>query len=96
MQALSCTHSVYVNGFVFDDLPLELVKQAARVGSEAGAAVCFDPGAKRFHSSCWSSCGDPLAVRGPTCCAWTHLLQVCQLRHAHLWPKEAAQPRAVV
>ena len=35
---------MFANGFVFDDLPLELVKEAAHVASEAGAAICFDPG----------------------------------------------------
>lgn len=44
-QALRSTHAVVANGFVFDDLPLQLVQDAARTASEAGAAICFDPGA---------------------------------------------------
>jgi hypothetical protein len=35
---------VFTNGFVFDELPLDLVKSAIHIASEAGAAICFDPG----------------------------------------------------
>jgi hypothetical protein len=44
VQVLRSTAAVFTNGFVFDELPLELVKQAIRTASDAGAAVLFDPG----------------------------------------------------
>jgi hypothetical protein len=44
LQVLRSTAAVFTNGFVFDELPLELVKQAIRTASDAGAAVLFDPG----------------------------------------------------
>lgn len=43
-QALQSTKAVFTNGFVFDELPLEMVVAAAQAASAAGAAVCFDPG----------------------------------------------------
>lgn len=45
LQALHSTAAVFTNGFVFDELPLELVKAAIQTASNAGAAVLFDPGA---------------------------------------------------
>ncbi|KAF6266752.1 Ribokinase-like protein [Scenedesmus sp. NREL 46B-D3] len=45
---LCSTAAVFTNGFVFDELPLELVKQAIRTASNAGAAVLFDPGPRAF------------------------------------------------
>ncbi|WIA08996.1 hypothetical protein OEZ85_008410 [Tetradesmus obliquus] len=47
-QVLQSTAAVFTNGFVFDELPLELVKQAIRTASDAGAAVLFDPGPRAF------------------------------------------------
>eukprot|EP00775_Hariotina_reticulata_P013761 gene13761-13880_t len=44
LQALKSTEAVFTNGFVFDELPLELVKSAIQAASDAGAAVLFDPG----------------------------------------------------
>lgn len=44
VQALQSTAAVFTNGFVFDELPLDLVKSAVHTASEAGAAICFDPG----------------------------------------------------
>ena len=44
LQAISSTHAVFTNGYVFDELPLPLVEAVAKAASEAGAAVCFDPG----------------------------------------------------
>jgi hypothetical protein len=49
VQVLRSTAAVFTNGFVFDELPLELVKQAIRTASDAGAAVLFDPGAHARH-----------------------------------------------
>jgi hypothetical protein len=44
VQALQSTKAVFTNGFVFDELPLQMVVAAAQAASAAGAAVCFDPG----------------------------------------------------
>jgi len=49
MQAISSTHTVFTNGYVFDELLLPVVEAAAKTASEAGAAVCFDPG-PRCHT----------------------------------------------
>jgi hypothetical protein len=49
LQVLRSTAAVFTNGFVFDELPLELVKQAIRTASDAGAAVLFDPGAQATY-----------------------------------------------
>ena len=38
------TEALFINGFVFDELPAGAVLQAARVAQAAGAAVFFDPG----------------------------------------------------
>lgn len=48
-QALTSTRAVCFNGFVFDELPLGLVKAAVEVAAAAGAAIFFDPGAPDFH-----------------------------------------------
>jgi len=45
LRALTGTRAVCLNGFVFDELPLALVKSAVEVASAAGAAIFFDPGA---------------------------------------------------
>lgn len=55
LQALQSTASVFTNGFVFDELPLNLVKSAIRTASEAGAAVCFDPGAWPVGIHVWQT-----------------------------------------
>ena len=39
---------VSLNGFVFDELPLEVVLQAASHASTAGAAIFFDPGPRAW------------------------------------------------
>jgi hypothetical protein len=62
VQAISSTRAVFTNGFVFDELPLPLVEAAAKAASQAGAAVCFDPGqwACRHHcplGSCYALSG---------------------------------------
>lgn len=35
---------MFTNGFVFDELPLDVVKAAIETASSAGAAILFDPG----------------------------------------------------
>jgi hypothetical protein len=44
VQALQSTASVFTNGFIFDEWPLDLVMSAINTASAAGAAICFDPG----------------------------------------------------
>ena len=39
---------VSINGFVFDELPMEVVLQAAQHASEAGSAIFFDPGPRAW------------------------------------------------
>ena len=41
---LQSTEALFVNGFVFDELPAEAVLAAAATAQAAGAAVFFDPG----------------------------------------------------
>jgi hypothetical protein len=43
-QLLQSTEALFVNGFVFDELPAEAVLAAAATAQAAGAAVFFDPG----------------------------------------------------
>ncbi len=45
---LSNTAAVFVNGFVFDEIPEELVVQAAKIAQSHGAAVLFDPGPRSW------------------------------------------------
>lgn len=47
-RALERTGAVFVNGFVFDEVPEEMVLRAARVSQAHGAAVLFDPGPRSW------------------------------------------------
>lgn len=47
-RALERTGAVFVNGFVFDEVPEEMVVHAARVSQAHGAAVLFDPGPRSW------------------------------------------------
>ena len=47
-KALQNTSAVFVNGFVFDEVPEALVVHAARVSQAHGAAVLFDPGPRSW------------------------------------------------
>ena len=47
-QVLAGARVVAINGFVFDELPMEVVLQAAQHASEAGAAIFFDPGPRAW------------------------------------------------
>jgi sugar/nucleoside kinase (ribokinase family) len=49
LDALRSTRALYLNGFVFDELPLQLVRALCRAAADAGAAVVFDPG-PRAHT----------------------------------------------
>lgn len=45
LRVLQNTDALFINGFVFDELPQEAVLAAATTARAAGAAVFFDPGA---------------------------------------------------
>jgi hypothetical protein len=68
-QVLQSTEALFVNGFVFDELPAEAVLAAA-TAQAAGAAVFFDPGG-------WCVAG---SARSAAAAATLHmLLQECWL-----------------
>ena len=48
VQVLAGAKVVSINGFVFDELPMEVVLQAAQHASEAGSAIFFDPGPRAW------------------------------------------------
>ncbi|KAK9808058.1 hypothetical protein WJX73_000001 [Symbiochloris irregularis] len=48
LQMLRETHTLLLNGFVFDELPARVVLEAARAARKAGAAVFFDPGPRAW------------------------------------------------
>ena len=43
-QAMQDTHAVFLNGFLFDELPADMVLAALLKAKNNGAVVCFDPG----------------------------------------------------
>ena len=47
-EALRNTSAVFVNGFVFDEVPEGLVVHAAKLSQSHGAAVLFDPGPRSW------------------------------------------------
>lgn len=48
VDVLSRARTVFVNGFVFDEIPEELVVQAVHIAHGRGAAVIFDPGPRSW------------------------------------------------
>ena len=50
---LDSTAALFINGFVFDEIPAGIVLQAAKRARDAGAAVFFDPGPRSwtFHDN---------------------------------------------
>lgn len=46
--------AVFMNGFVLDELSVDLVLSAVRIAREAGTAVFFDPGPR-----CWTLLEQP-------------------------------------
>ena len=48
VDVLSQANAVFVNGFVFDEIPEELVVQATEMSQSHGAAVLFDPGPRSW------------------------------------------------
>lgn len=92
LSVLQNTEALFINGFVFDELPAEAVVAAATTARAAGSAVFFDPGA----CVCCSvhlglaqqrlvTCGYPstLGTRQPA-----GLVAVCPLS----WKRVALQP----
>lgn len=47
-EALRSTSAVFVNGFVFDEVPEGMVVRAAQLSQSHGAAVLFDPGPRSW------------------------------------------------
>ncbi len=47
-STLRSTAAVFINGFVFDELPLDLVTAAIATAAAEGAVVLFDPGPRAF------------------------------------------------
>jgi len=47
-EILDSTASLFINGFVFDEVPSEVVLAAAHQAQQAGAAVFFDPGPRAW------------------------------------------------
>ena len=48
MQMMATAKAVFINGFVFDELPPDVVALAAQRAQQAGAAIFFDPGPRAF------------------------------------------------
>jgi hypothetical protein len=44
LQLIKGTRAVFMNGFVFDELPLDMVVSAINLAHSMGAAIFFDPG----------------------------------------------------
>lgn len=44
VQLIKGTRAVFMNGFVFDELPLDMVVSAINLAHSMGAAIFFDPG----------------------------------------------------
>lgn len=47
-KVLSNTRSVFINGFVFDEIPEDVVVNASKLAQAHGAAVLFDPGPRSW------------------------------------------------
>lgn len=47
-KVLDSTAALFINGFVFDEVPAEIVQRAAQRAKHAGAAVFFDPGPRSW------------------------------------------------
>ena len=48
VQTLRSTHALFVNGFIFDELPGSVVMSAVACARKAGAATFFDPGPRAW------------------------------------------------
>eukprot|EP00955_Chlamydomonas_euryale_P085549 364109-Chlamydomonas_euryale.AAC.13 len=61
-QRLSNTNAMWTNGFVFDELPLDIVVSACQQTVTSGAAVFFDPGTSMLLCLCLLACPECAAV----------------------------------
>jgi hypothetical protein len=50
VQLIKGTRAVFMNGFVFDELPLDMVVSAINLAHSMGAAIFFDPGIPALNS----------------------------------------------
>ena len=48
MQVLSRTKALFVNGFIFDEIPGRIVLSAVDSARKSGAATFFDPGPRAW------------------------------------------------
>lgn len=48
LQTLRSTHALFLNGFIFDELPGRVVLSAVETARRAGAATFFDPGPRAW------------------------------------------------
>ncbi|KAF5830892.1 sugar/carbohydrate kinase [Dunaliella salina] len=48
MELVESARTVFVNGFIFDELRLDVVQEACQVAMQKGGAVFFDPGPRCF------------------------------------------------
>lgn len=48
LQTLQSSHALFVNGFIFDELPGSIVMAAVGAARKAGAATFFDPGPRAW------------------------------------------------
>lgn len=44
LQVMQDTHAIFLNGFLFDELPADMVLSALLQAKTSEAVVCFDPG----------------------------------------------------
>ena len=48
VQMLESTEALFVNGFIFDELPISVVMAAVEAARNGGAATFFDPGPRAW------------------------------------------------
>lgn len=48
LQTLQSTRALFINGFIFDELPGPVVLSAVACANRAGAATFFDPGPRAW------------------------------------------------
>lgn len=48
VQTLSQTEAIFINGFIFDEIPGRIVLAAVESGRKSGAATFFDPGPRAW------------------------------------------------
>ena len=68
VQMLRAARAIYIDGYVFDELPSSIVAPALKQAQRAGASVFFDPGPR-------GSTGQ----EGPGCTALTAMLDIADV-----------------